>query len=969
MRRTLLIEGLPYAWGETVPSWSECELREDLTLERVKLSHQIDPFGGVERWDDVQFHIADPDNKLAKLFRFYNSNAVTISDPNPLTYDYSSAVTLSSDNHPVAKAMFVDTETFKRGISYSKYYDNFTSKWAIVAWVTYGVGGGTIFYQHNNIHIEQSGNYIKVSTYDGGWSNVTGTVALNVGVANHIAVVQVSGTVYIYVNFVASSHALADAAGAVDTPFEILGSGALSSTTDCNLIHISVYKREVAAAEVEEHYYGRPVDPDELVLCSDMSPYVGQAAHDKSGYGNHITGLFDWVDRQFIPGDLLYLPQGSARINARIGSAQYQITQQVYSCLEDGYCPFYALVYPNEYVTRATIGGPGELLNRLIAYYEDNKLRYIGRLCDVQQMGKKWQIRAQHILKPLADGFKAPVISVQQANDWYISNSIRVTGQIMYATGSSPAFGFQDIDISGASLTKGLYSYSDIEILMNSIITDPEIAYNNNSGFQFFKDDILKLDIQSANTFAKVFFDNYPVVTIDNLGTYSSFTNGYKLPQHGAMLEAGAQIEILYGTPGINLEDADIIIMQDGEQYKSAIVSWNPVTSVITLGLIKKVSDNSVVGQLLITSSSPITFNIQYSYDADNLWELLYNLITSTGSGSNGDYDSYTGQVGLGLPSELINDVYQGEGNNEWAVDWAGDGKIDGDLQAFGLALIFADEQFKIVKIRPPQIQQITTDLYDADCNPGALVQVSWGHHQPMNSIKFKAGFDKEYQVNAISQNIWESSSLRVKDLASATNCKINNVTDWLALQASRLQWFASYAPTVQFVKINHDYTIGDIIMIKGNGIAGQGRYGTTGLPAVITKLIDDWIVEAVINTNPVALAAVWVPSLEIASYSGTTLTLRTPEGLLFDDLFDLPLTAQIIATDGTVLEASVTVTACTASTITLSAAPTYTQTTQIGILTLPDYTSALVKHREKYVWASDTSGVMSNTDDGKIML
>ena len=135
-QRTLIINGIPVCFGEIKPDWFDGDLLP-LPLERVKLSHQIDPMGGVEQWDDVDFRLVDVDNKLAKYFRFFapSDNIGYVISPNPLPYDYSgSPIEISSDTHLTKRCITTDTDSSSRCSANSKLFDNLYDSWSVVFW-------------------------------------------------------------------------------------------------------------------------------------------------------------------------------------------------------------------------------------------------------------------------------------------------------------------------------------------------------------------------------------------------------------------------------------------------------------------------------------------------------------------------------------------------------------------------------------------------------------------------------------------------------------------------------------------------------------------------------------------------------------------------------------------------------------------------------------------------------------------
>jgi hypothetical protein len=183
-----------------------------------------------------------------------------------------------------------------------------------------------------------------------------------------------------------------------------------------------------------------------------------------------------------------------------------------------------------------------------------------------------------------------------------------------------------------------------------------------------------------------------------------------------------------------------------------------------------------------------------------------------------------------------------------------------------------------------------------------------------------------------------------------------------------RLQWLGNYAPTLTLTLPSHSLKLGQTVLVSVRTVAGQGRYQIASVPALVQRLDSNYSVSLVLNTSDTSLNAAWVPSWEILSYSGTTLTLRNAEGIKLDEGWTLPLNMQIIASTGQVLEAAVDVHSAVAGSVVVHTAPTYDQTIYKGILTLLNYTAASADDQPAYVWVS-SAGAMSDATAGKDMI
>lgn len=999
MKRSFIIEGLPIAFGDSIPDWAEQELIPDSICTTPKINKSLDPFGGVESYEDISLELADTqNNEIAKYFRFIGSDNedVTITDPDPLPYNYvGAAVTLGTgDYHPAQKRI---SESTAEGKIHTKQVDSFPSGITFEFWQYNSGNTGNVAIIPGKFWLYKvSTTRYRWYTYDGAFTTYLQSGVTLGSKINHVVFTQVSSMCYNYVNGVLAASGtcpvMPDTTD-IDLYINKWNAGGYS-TPSSNYEGLRLWKRVLSADEVLDSYEGRKLDKTDCIFDNrNMYPQnhyqnaeltgattiTDNITWDMSEYKNHLV----WASnpgtavRQWKPGDNIYFPASTASIMARTGSGTYQLDNQRYSCLEDKYCPYYQTVWPNEYVAKGNTSTPTTYSYRLCAYYEDDKLVYIGRINNIEQIGKKWKITASHILKSLDEGFKVPVLSVGMASDWYFDPAAAGGIDVSYSYkqgGAYPVLNGNE-HIGFGSATAANMDGNTLITLINdcAAVTTSYLSFDAQLGLnlkRYNMDVITQGGTCTANDNMKWLWDDgftmYATSSVIGLYSYSPTSKG--MPMYGCVFSEGSEIYVDFGGSTVYMEGARCYFTSSkNEECYFRVANFNAVSGVITVGKIYRKEDDQSIGSAAILSwDQPIRFSITPYMEASNWWTFIYSLITSTGGGANGDYDDYSGTVGLGLPEELLDTDFTGfEGKK---ITFNGDvSKFSDDLAAHGIALIFKDEKFKLKRIYPPTAAAAEDFIDDTKVDPGAFQRIGWGHHAPVNSFKYTyKKDDKNTETNvitAISQNVWEAAEMRTKEY-TGSYIPVSNLANWAYLQHSRLAWYSSYAPTVRFVYPYHNLSLGDNVLISSKLIAGTGAYGVSDIPALIVKLQDDWIVEAVLNTKS-KLNAKWVPSLLITGYTGGNITVLR-DALKFEALVNLPFTGQIIAPDGQILDATVTITSITSDTaLVLSAAPTYDPTEFMGILTFPDYTSALDADKLLYAWASDGTE-MSDGDPAK---
>jgi hypothetical protein len=680
----------------------------------------------------------------------------------------------------------------------------------------------------------------------------------------------------------------------------------------------------------------------------------------------HATCISPDIAREFLPGDLLYMPLDTARVSGLVTGSGYPCQRQIYSCLEDGWRAYYqANPYPeagsnNDYVCQAAVDRPYFYVGRMVAYYIDGVLSYIGKIENIQQNGARWTFETKSILEPFTNGFPKFSGGVQSACDWHLN--YLACGMTINGVAVSPG--------AFADVSRG-YSYQQLVGLLAGNFTGSAVAINPDYGISTI----------TPSTDVELINDEYTKGTIAAFSTdpgvlYSRATNihctipqGQTICKFGAVGKGSATLFLKWPGDPVSLLNAWFSI---GEIYLRVTATGTAIidgtdTAYIVCSVYNKdlVAINDTWG---ISSNSEIVFIGVPIVAGATVEQILHQLLVSTGATDNSIYDIYPGWVGLGLPASIV-DIGDSVPYSGLLVCDLADGKIGEDLMAIGYGLIFEGGKFKIQKISAPVVTLATGAVAEVQRMTNQTIGVSWGNFNPVNAISYEtaAGF---IDVVAYSDNIFAASDRRCKSLKTA--CRVKLPTAQRALFVTdafkRLQWLGNYAPTLTLTLPNHSLYLGQTVLVSVRSVAGQGRYQIVNVPALVQRIGSDYSVNLVLNTSDTSANAAWVPSWEILSYSTTTLTLKNGEGLKLDDNWTLPLAGQIIASTGQVLEAAVDIHSAVAGSVVVHTAPTYDQTIYKGILTLLNYTNAAADDALAYVWGSD-AGAMSDATAGKEML
>jgi len=973
---SLVIEGFKKWIGTKKPSWFEGDLVDGIA-NTPKLSQEIDPLGGIAQISPVTFDLVDSEYDFARTIRFDNDNSLQITGPSPLLYS-DTDLTLNTVSHPTAQAITnaaTGMDTYDNPDLYLWEDFTFFMRYKPTSFATTPNIFSHYTDANNNTlpYISATGTVKWQRSYVGSSQILESTETLNLNEYNTVAI-RINGTAltsHITVNGVTVNGALSTTWPIptwVTSQLYAYSSG--TSFLPGAIADTKIYKRSVTAAEVANLEAGIAIDDTSLVFDGNYDQVVGKTLQDKSGRGNHLTlnTAQAWADRDLIQGDILYLPRDAVRVQSISGTVA-TVERQVYSCLEDGYYAYYHQPNDLEYVCLAHTDNPHPFEGRLVAYYKGDDLEYLGYVNTIAQRGKSWKLSTKSILEPLSTGLKNYGYSMplkhSDGTKWYMGLIWLDPGDTSWAT-----------DILSNEVNEGIPEsemYYNLSHQTSGAAWQPGWWFKE-WGFRFKRStNALISERPYSEGLIDTMFDTSDgtlYAGVDEDYVYSHPSSPIK--NYGVVLSTGCKVKTEANNPESFV--GQYLKVKDGAMM--LVESYDSGTEYFTLK--GTYNDNLVLNSDVscgYSSDSPITLTIEPWVKSNNLLELVYSIMTSTGAGTNGSYDLFSGLYGLGLPSTIVSSLLCTCDNMDNVVVNLSEGKLKDDLQAMGIGLVFANGKFKLNPMNIPIISLATDTVTTAMVQAGERTNLNFGYYHPLKSISYKgysyntaseAKDPYEIKISVQNSNIFFGSIGRDKTWTS----QIKNLATGDAFRIrilKLLKWFNNFAPVVDLVIPDYDIEICDVVNLEVDDMAGQGGYGVENLPALVVGKGDDFKIKAILNTSVSTQQAPWVPSWEIESYTGGTLTLRKAEGLSLADVVDLPASMQILRADGTAIGNYTANSVTDEDTIVLSAAPTYNQSIYRGILTLKDYTDTSNSARTgKYVWCSNTAGIMSDSDPGK---
>jgi hypothetical protein len=676
---------------------------------------------------------------------------------------------------------------------------------------------------------------------------------------------------------------------------------------------------------------------------------------DYSGNGGHflIPPAWSKVYRELLKGDHLYASKDTWQITTISHSTKViSVTRGHFSGLgAEGIHPYYQTVSNNTYSVKVYEGFPGEYANRLVSYWEDDELKYVGTLTDLNSDGPKWVISTSNLLKAFKAGFKFPELTLKPAFAWVLKG-----GYLPIEYNNVPPM---YLNLSAET------NYIGLGDIVSNAIEAVSYAYdfNNAQGFTY--------DGSSAPT------DSTDVKTQATRDCFCDGDSWIKGAGHQYITsEKGIkQYGILFADGIIvTLESLQTYFLNHWIEIREGIyalvsyVSAIPGTNQVTFKGPYDKEFNHVPGVTVGTvSDTAIELPIKPVIRGLSLGKTIQQLLCSVGDIATYEIPAF---MALGLPESLVSQEVL-NACNDFTVATILEGAIDSDLQAFSLFLAFQDGRITLKKMPLPIAAMASRVITDTELKYGTRPKVAWGYHKPVSKIIFENAAEK-ISITLNCDSWADHSNMRTKEWKTALGAKLQNRQAFIAQQIKRLQWFNSYVPTVTCEIPNHGLSIGEVVLVTFDSLAGQGRYGIKNIPALVTKLEGDESVQFCLNASATLNNALWCPSWHVASNVGATCTLQNAEGLSLTLLSGyIGMEVMCISYDGTFEEYNTIASVTDANTIVLDSAPTWDLTKYQVIITMGLWGDALVSaaHKSAFVWASDATGAMSDAAEGKKLL
>ena len=977
MDHTIVIEGFKKAYGTVKPSWFEGDLIDGIAKTPL-VGQEIDPLGGISKINPISFDLIDTSRDFAKSIKFNDLNSLRITGPSPLLYN-DTDLTLGSTLHPTKKALRTpDSTAYSQFTNYSDFdfTANFTAlfRFKPASFTNHGSIMRFADSAGNNeilLMIRTTGELFALLKKAGTSYYVFSVILLNLDELNTGGIRMNGSQLSVFINGswvdkVGNAY-MPNSGKTLPVMFNQNG-GAYPANAD--FADGAIYGRALSDTETTAYFAGKDVNDTNLVWSMDGNNPISDQIIDLSGRNNHlnIPSGSEFISRDLVPGDLLYLPRDTARIVSASGTS-VTVERGIFSCFEDGYKAYYHQDSTINYVCLAHVDNPQFWEGRLICYYQDDELKYVGYIVTIAQKGKSWKISTKSILEPIASGLKGYSYGMplkhSDGTDWYVGRLHLDPGVTVNSTREldnrvNAGLTFHELEGECTHSTTGIHWHVG--------------QFSQDNGFNFLRSyDVEIVDNPlSRGTLATLFnnSDGSMVPSADPDFIYSHLIDNVK--RYGVILGNGAKLS----TESTNPESyvGQFLTVSPGAMVK--IESYASGTGYFTLS--GTYDDNLEINEQLscgYSSHAPITLAMEPWVESYNLVELVYSILTSTGTHTNGTYDKFSGLFGLGLPESIVQGLTAEISYYDKIIVNLAEGKLVDDMQAMGIGLVFRDGKFDLKSMDVPIINLATQTVTTAMIRAGEHLNLNYGYYRPLKSIaykgyQYKSGSTKipyEITISVQNSNIFFGSTGREK----VWNTQIRNLTTGEAFRIrilKLLQWFSNFAPTVNLDIPGHIIKMLDTINLEVTDMAGQGEaYTTENLPCLVIGKYDNHKLKCILNTALSDDQAAWVPSWEIESYASTTLTLRKSEGLQISDIVDLPAAMQIIRSDGTAIGDYTINSVVDADTVVLSAAPTYSDSMYKGILTLKDYTDVTNSDRTaKYVWSADSSGEMSDASTGK---
>lgn len=641
-------------------------------------------------------------------------------------------------------------------------------------------------------------------------------------------------------------------------------------------------------------------------------------------------------------GDVLQCPYDAWEITA-VGPAELptgiRCDRGIYSCFPGStwiYQPYYQRGSGQSELFSFGRGRVPEIDGRTCTLWVDGELAWIGVVSAPRQQGPKWTFRLRHILDAWQDKFGEDGLPAFQLNhDAYNGGGRWWQGALVPP------------DSSGGITAKGPI---------------PAPYYPQEYGWT--TDDRRGLSFLGAGepTVAETLHNRATLAALGDSVAYDSGIGRY-VTQPGGTRMYGWIDDPLMPVGILGALNADLVGQwldcPDGlaESVRKQISAVSVANGTITLDQFATTKDGEWInGRGGFSSPGPISFRAAPVVTAPSIPILFYALLTSTGSGDNGDHDLFPGYLGLGLPAELVDDRISYLLHDAGGVTAAdlGEANLSEELEAAGCWLVWRNGQFAIQEVAAPTAQAssetIDGDLLATDSAP----EVDRAAVAPVLCVTYEDAKGNKLTLNVQTPQIYRPTAGASKELRSELRVGLPDASLSGAL-ASVAYWLSRYAPRMTVPLIpGHGLALGQVVTLESPFIAGAGdAYGASVAALVIG--VSEVDADLLLNTQP-APGRILAPALRVLEWTGAVLTVA---GGALEWLSLAGLDDDLALHDETTGEVQVVtlVSVDTDEQVTISATPTHKAGDAV-VLTLMVYDADLPANHTRYCHLADAGGL-----------
>ena len=647
-------------------------------------------------------------------------------------------------------------------------------------------------------------------------------------------------------------------------------------------------------------------------------------------------------------GDVLQCPYDAWEITA-VGPAELPtgITcdRGIYSCFPGStwiYQPYYQRgSLQNELFSFGRDGKIPELDGRTCTLWIDGELAWIGVISAPTQHGPRWTFRCRHILDAWRDGLAADAL---------------------------PAFHLNhDVYNGGGQWWQGNLAPGDSSGGLPVVGAIPAPYYPQDYGWT--TDDRRGLSYLGTGepTMAQTLQNRATLAALGASVAYASDIGRY-VTQPGGTRKYGWIDDPAMPVGVLGALNADLVGQwvdcPDGltETVRKQIAAVSTANGTITLDQMTYDKDGQwVPGRAGFSSSGPISWRAAPVVSAPSIPILIYGLLTSTGSGDNGDHDLYPGYLGLGLPAELLDDriSYLLHATPVDGADF-GEAKLSDELQAAGCWLVWRGGQFAIQEVAAPTTQAADETLDGNLISTGAAPEVDRAAIAPVLTVTYEDSAGDRMTINVRTPQIFRPTAGASKALSSKLRSGLPD-PDLSGALASISFWLSRYAPAVRVGLIpGHGLVLGQVVTLDCPFLAGAGDAYGASVAALVTG-VSAVEAELLLNTQP-SPERILAPALRVLKWTGAVLTVA---GGALQWLSLAGLDDDLALHDETTGEIQVVtlVSIDADDQVTISATPTHDAGDAV-ILTLMTYDADLAANHDRYCYLADTVSEQLDGDD-----